>query len=180
MGAVDRQLVVEQALEDQPSRRQIAAQTIIVGPVLGVAHADESLVGMRQLQADGVVVIVEDPAAINGEDPLLIDGLLIVEALQAAEGAGFLAFLCLELAFVAVHEVGAAAKLHPVDEFEVLGGVVRIGGFRRCLGIGRTGGCDARNAGAEEQGPRAVDPAKAATFCPYSFHVSGDWRLKAK
>ena len=91
-----------------------AAAAVIPSAEFGVTDAEEVLVGIIEFEADGIVVVVEDAAAVHFEEAVVGHLLFEVEAFDAAEGAAGQAGALLKGAFVTIDQRAADTQLDPV------------------------------------------------------------------
>jgi hypothetical protein len=92
------------------------------------------LVGVIEFEADGIVVVVEDAAAIDFEEAVVGDLLFEVKAFDAAEDVAGQAGAALEGSFVAIDESAADAEFDPVVEFGTGSASVSWASERGCRG----------------------------------------------
>jgi hypothetical protein len=121
---------------------EVTAAAIVPSAVLGVADTEEVLVRVIEFDTDGIVVIVEDAAAIDCEDAVVGHFLFEMETLDSAEDIAGQAGPALEGGLVAVDEGAAQAELDPI--------VVFRGGFD--IGILGGQGTDRREEESGGQG----------------------------
>lgn len=140
LASIEEQLVVVE-MDPAIGRGRIAAAAIVIIAELVVTGAEEADLRVLQVELKSVIVVIVDAVAVDGERALFADGILVMEFLEAAVGAGPELLEALELGLVAIGEHAADADGDGVAEF-AWSGVERRGGL-----VGGRGG-----VGAEEWG----------------------------
>jgi hypothetical protein len=86
--------------------RQINAASIVPGPEFAVAAADEAIVGVLNVQLERIILVIENPAAVNFYQPFLADVMLIMKFLDTPINVLGNLMPLFESRFVPADEVG--------------------------------------------------------------------------
>jgi hypothetical protein len=124
-GAIDVKRIVVK-VEPRVAGWEVAAAAVVPGTKLGVACAEKVFFGVDEFEADGIVVVIEDAAAVEFEETVVGQVVFEVEAFDAAEGIARETGALLIGGFVTVDEGAADAEFDPVAEVGFWIG----GGFR--------------------------------------------------
>jgi hypothetical protein len=146
IGAIDVERI---AVEVEPgiAGREESAAAVVPGTELGVACAEEVLFRVDEFEADGIVVVIEDAAAVEFEETVVGQVMFEVEAFDAAEGIARETGALLVGCFVTVDEGAADAEFDPVTEI----------GFWICAGFGVVFLSLKGDGGWDEQGGEESD-----------------------
>src|SRR5208282_4654830 len=111
--AVQRQRVARQR-KGGAVARQIAARGRIPDAEIFKVETDEAEIVAVQAEAELVIVVVKNRMAVEREGGFLGDIRLVMQILDAAEGAGVEPLLLLRAGRVTLRQQSAGAKLDPV------------------------------------------------------------------